>query len=134
MKVSVTLRVTGDCLIPEDITSILGVTPHLSRHKGDVRTSSSGSKIISKFGFWNWKSEDLSGTLTIDDHIGRLHAAFGHAYSSLSNLPNAENVWIDICIVKDEVQSGDPAVEFTLNVNSIGILRDFELLTEFTFY
>ena len=134
MKISVTLRATGDCLIPEEITAILGVTPHLSRYKGDVRTLSSGKEIVSKFGFWNWKSDDLSGTLTINDHIGLLHSALGHAYSSLNSLPNAENVWIDICIVKDEAQPGDSAVEFTLNVNSMGILHDFGLPTEFTFY
>ena len=134
MQISVTVRVSGDCLLPEEITSILRVTPHVARRKGDVRISSSGKEIVSKFGLWTWKSEDISETLTINDHINRVQAVFEHAYSSFGNLPHAENTWVDICIVKGDLEDGDARIEFLLEAKSIAILRDIGLPIEFTIY
>lgn len=134
MQISVTVRVSGDSLVPEEITSILHVTPHVARRKGDVRMSSSGKEIVSKFGLWTWKSEDVSEALTINDHINRLQVTFAHAYASLGNLPHAENTWVDICIVKSDGEEGDARVEFLLDANSIAILHDVGLPIEFTIY
>lgn len=133
MQISVTLRVSGECLIPEEITSILHVTPHVARRKGDVRISSSGKEITSKFGLWTWKSEDRPEMLTINEHIDRLQAALGHAYSLLGNLPHAENTWIDICIVKSEAE-GDSHIEFLLDAKTIATLGKIGIPVEFTIY
>ncbi|MEB0084969.1 DUF4279 domain-containing protein, partial [Glaciimonas sp. Gout2] len=99
MLISVTLRVKGDLLDPKGITAILNVVPHVSMYKGETRISSSKREIVSKFGLWEWYSDDASNTLTIDDHIKRLKSTFQHAYDLLPNLPNVDNAWVDICIV-----------------------------------
>ncbi len=134
MSISITLRITGDFLVPEEITSILGVKPHIFRRKGDVRTSPSKKEIISKFGLWTWKSDDLTDQLTIDDHINHLKNTFQHTYRLLSDLPNAESVWLDICLVKAEIDVSSEQSSFLLNMQSITTLKDFGLPVEFTFY
>ena len=105
MQISVTLRVSGDLLVPEEITSILNVIPHVAKSKGESRTSSSGKEIVAKFGFWSWKSENIGVALTVNDHINQIKITFEHAYPLLDNLPNAENAWIDVCIVKNEEEN-----------------------------
>lgn len=134
MKISVTIRVSGDRVVPEEITTILCVNPHVARLKGDVRISSTGEKNSSKFGLWAWKSEDISGTLTINDHINQIKTVFEHTYSSFSSLPHAENTWVDICFVKDELDGGDALVEFLLEKKSLKILLDLGIPVEFTVY
>jgi hypothetical protein len=134
MLISVTLRISGDLLDPEEITAILNVIPRISRRKGDVRISSSKKEIVSKFGLWTWKSEDLSNILTINDHINRLKSTFEHAYALLPNLPNVENAWVDICIVDSEGEAGDSSVEFLLDTGSTATLSDIGLPIEFTIY
>ncbi len=134
MLISVTLRIAGDLLDPEEITAILNVAPRVSRRKGDVRISSSKREIVSKFGLWTWKSEDLSNTLTIDDHINRLKSTFQHAYALFPNLPNVENAWVDICIVDSEGEGGDSSVSFLLDKKSTATLSNTGLPIEFTIY
>jgi hypothetical protein len=134
MQISVSLRVCGDDLSPQDITAILGINPRVARSKGDVRISSSGRKLVSKFGFWTWKSDDPEQPLTIDEHIDRLHAAFAHAYPLLASLPHADNTWIDLCIVKEDGEGKSDGLDFLLNAKAIRILGETGLPVEFTFY
>lgn len=134
MQISISIRVAGDRLLPDEITSILRVSPHVARRKGEVRVSSSGKEIHSKFGLWTWKSEDVSRTLTINEHLDRLGAAFGHAFSALGNLPNAENSWVDICIVRGDMECEPASIEFLLDTRSIAILHEIGLPVEFTVY
>lgn len=132
MLISVTLRVAGDLLNPKEITAILGVTPHLSRHKGDVRIYPSGKEIVSKFGLWEWRSKDPSETLSINDHINRLKSTFEHAYGLFSNLPEAENAWVDIHIVISDSDDRSLNVWFLMDTETILTLRNIGLPVEFT--
>lgn len=134
MQISATLRISGDQLDPDKVTSILHVTPHVARRRGDVRVSSSGKEIVSKFGLWTWKSEDVLESLTINECITQLQATFGHAYAALRNLPHAEHTWIDLCLVKGEEGASDSYIEFLLDAKSIKILHEFGLPVEVTVY
>lgn len=134
MLISVTLRIAGDLLNPEEITTMLNVVPRVSRRKGDVRVSSSKKELVSKFGLWTWKSEDPSNTLTISDHINRLKSTFEHAYALFPNLPNVENAWVDVCIVDSEGEGGNSSVSFLLDKESAAALSETGLPIEFTIY
>ena len=134
MQISATLRVSGDQLDPDEVTSILRVAPHVARRRGDVRVSSSGKKIVSKFGLWTWKSENALEALTINERITQLNATFAHAHAAIRDLPHAENTWIDICIVKSDAEESDASAEFLLDAKSISILHNFGLPVEFTVY
>jgi hypothetical protein len=134
MQISVAIRVSGDMLDPDLVGKYLQVTPHVARRKGDVHMSISGKEVVSKFGYWAWKSEDVSGSLTVDEHIHRIQTKFEHVYEALRNLPNAEHIWVDVCVVKN-VSGGDEAqAEFLLSAKSIAILSDIGLPVEFTIY
>lgn len=132
MQITLNLRITGEFLQPEDITNLLGVTPQSFRRKGEVHVSSSQKEIVSKFGFWFWKSANVSG-MTIGEHIEQLKATFGHNYDLFAHLPNAENVWIDICIVKAEDEEKS-CVEFILDTKSLLALGETSLPVEFAIY
>lgn len=132
MRIYITLRVAGDSLDPEEITTILGVVPHLSRPKGEMRVSGSKHEIISKFGLWEWRSIDPSKTLSINDHVKRLKSTFEHAYGFLSNLPNAENAWVDVYMVVDDSDEDVSTVWFLMDIETVLTLRNIGLPVEFT--
>jgi hypothetical protein len=134
MSISVTLRISGELLDPENITKILSVIPRIARRKGDVRISSSKKEIVSKSGLWTWKTEDLSNVLTINDHIAHLANTFKHAHTLLNKLPTIENAWVDICIVDDKDFLGDTSISLLLNIESITALAEIGLPVEFTIY
>lgn len=120
MQISATLIVSGDLLDPEEITKILNVTPHASKRKGDVKTFKSQKSIIAKFGLWEWRSRDPSGTLTVNDHVAAIANTFATVYDELLSLPNAENAWIDLHFV-----AGDNAED----ASSVGFLMSPETIT-----
>jgi len=134
MRISANIRVTGDELDPDEITSILGVAPYISRRRGDVGTSASGKQTVSKFGYWVWKTEDALGVLTVNEHISQLQSRFAHTEATLRALPNAEHTWIDVCIATEDADERDARVEFLLDVRSIAALHTLGLPIEFNVY
>lgn len=134
MSISTNLRLTGDGLIPEEITSLVGVAPVISRRKGDSRISSSEKEIVAKFGLWTWKISDLEAPLGINQQIELLGVTFKNPTASLANLPNVENAWIDICVVSEAEAEQSAAVEILLDANSVATLHRLGLPVEFTFY
>lgn len=63
-----TLRIAGDDLVPEEISSLLGCEPTFAQRKGEEIPTKSGVHIA-KFGHWRLKTkdaepEDLDGQVT----------------------------------------------------------------------
>jgi ribosomal protein L19 len=63
-----TLRIAGDDLIPEEISSLLGSEPTFAQRKGEEIPTKSGVRIA-MFGHWRLKAkdaepEDLDGQIT----------------------------------------------------------------------
>lgn len=133
MLISVRLRLQGELLDPDKVTSRLGVQPHLVRAKGEVTTTASGKAIAAKVGRWEWYSEDPTNTLSIDGHVLRLKSAFGPALSQLSRLPEVDNAWIDLNIVVVH-PAGDTQVAFLMNPESMETLSKTGLPVEFSVY
>lgn len=133
MLISITLMFTGDFLEPEDITAILGVLPHLTRRKGEMRIIASSKKeIVSKFGLWEWGSKDPSNTLTINDHINRFRNTFEAVYHLFPSLPNVENAWVDVHIVVGDEKEGFSKVWFLMEPETLSTLHNIGLPVEFT--
>ncbi|MGN7770147.1 DUF4279 domain-containing protein [Phyllobacterium sp. 22552] len=62
------LRIMGDELNVEEMTSLLGATPHRATNKGDVEVRPIGQKIVSRTGMWTRKVDrrspaDLDGQI-----------------------------------------------------------------------
>lgn len=134
MQITITLRITGEFLDPDEITKILRVNPRFSGKKGSPRFPLAQKKIISKFGFWTWKSEDLSNAMKMSDHIELLKITFEHAHNLFTGLPNVEHAWVNICVFKSDDDEGDSSVEFILDAKSAVAIGEIGLPIEFSIY
>lgn len=82
-RTTVSLRITGDTLDPEEITRLLGIEPTRCTRKGDVRRIASGREMIAQVGSWVLSADTPDG---LDAGIGAL----------LGKLPNDPAVWRDL--------------------------------------
>ena len=53
-----TLRISGDELLPDEISALLGAKPSQAQAKGQELTFSSGRTRVAKFGLWRLFSSD----------------------------------------------------------------------------
>ena len=70
-----TLRISGDDLVPADVSRLLNCTPTTAQKKGDTIVGKSGLQRIARTGMWSLHSEDqqpenLDGQ--IDEILGKL--------------------------------------------------------------
>jgi hypothetical protein len=54
------LRIIGDSLIPEEVTSLLGATPTKAQRKGQELRGSSGTSRTAKFGMWRLQAAETT--------------------------------------------------------------------------
>jgi hypothetical protein len=79
------LRVTGDHLVPDEVSTLLGCEPTKSWARGDVLTSS-GARRVSRFGLWSIEATETAPAdldAQVDAILGRLTAD--------------ETVWAGLC-------------------------------------
>ncbi|EJN01709.1 DUF4279 domain-containing protein [Phyllobacterium sp. YR531] len=76
------LRIIGEDLNVEEITSLLEVAPHRAMNKGDVEERPNGQKVVSRTGIWSRKV-DRSSPANLDAQIAEL----------LEPLPQNLSVW-----------------------------------------
>lgn len=134
MLISVRLYIQGDDLRPDDITRLLGVQPTRSHARGDARTLPDGRVATEKIGVWVWKTSVDAEDARLSDCLQALQGAFGRSAETLTILPNAEAIWIDVHVV-EELALGDDHdgnVAFTLTSQDIGALNTLGLPVEFT--
>ena len=81
-RVSVSIRVAGDDLDPDEVTSTLLVQPSFSARKGDRHTSS-GREIMQRTGIWVFNFSGSAEEWTLGDAIGAL----------LDRLPSDLRIW-----------------------------------------
>ncbi|SFU40861.1 protein of unknown function [Methylobacterium sp. 174MFSha1.1] len=82
-RITVSLRIVGDALDPDEITQRLGVEPTGCARKGDTRRTASGREVIARSGTWLLRT-DASGDL--NTQIATL----------LAELPNDPSLWTDL--------------------------------------
>lgn len=81
-----TLRVTGDALIPSEITTLLGAKPSEAQTKGDQLIGPRTGRIrIAKFGMWRLEASEREP----EDLDGQVHELLSQLTADLS-------VWADI--------------------------------------
>ncbi|MDH5824649.1 DUF4279 domain-containing protein [Luteimonas sp. RD2P54] len=52
---SIAIYLYGNSISLESVSALLGLTPTRSRNRGDVRVTSSGSEVVQKIGFWEYR-------------------------------------------------------------------------------
>ena len=74
-RAAATLRISGDDLEPDEVSTLLGATPTRAQKKGQVLGGASGVTRIAKFGMWRLEAEDtISGDLDaqVQEILGKL--------------------------------------------------------------
>src|SRR5690349_21750664 len=79
-KSAAALRITGDDLVPADVSKLLNCAPTTAHKKGDVIVGKSGHQRVARTGTWSLQSEDqepenLDGQ--IEEILGKLTENIG---------------------------------------------------------
>lgn len=132
MLVSVTLCLRGDDLKPAVVSSRLRTRPNFAKEKHEVTTSSSGKNSVSKFGLWEWVSEDpasASAPLGIEEHIDRLIAQFEASFD-FSQINGVTDAWIGIYCSVDKTETDQSTMALVLSPSLLCKLAKFNLPVE----
>jgi hypothetical protein len=132
MRMFLTLRIRGDHLNPDEVTRILGVSPHASWRKGDRHVTRPNKEVVRRYGVWDWASKDESGALTVDGHVARLRSTFQHAIERLPQLPDVESAWIDLHVVVGDEDEAVSNLSFLMGTEAISTLSGIGLPMEVT--
>jgi Domain of unknown function (DUF4279) len=69
----VTLRFSGDRLVPEEITAVVGVPPTLAYRKGEAyRTGAGGQTATGRTGVWYLSTRRVLDSRRLSDHLDHL--------------------------------------------------------------
>jgi len=82
-RFEITLRISGDHLDPHEITTLLGVEPHLAYRKGGVWKTPRGTPVVGRTGLWNVRAKDVDSG-NFEEAIARF----------LSGIPAAPDVFL----------------------------------------
>ncbi|WP_273544224.1 DUF4279 domain-containing protein [Luteimonas saliphila] len=52
---SISIYLYGNSISLESVSTMLGLAPTRSRNRGDLRVTSSGSEVVQKIGFWEYR-------------------------------------------------------------------------------
>ena len=102
-RVSVSLRVFGDGLEPDEVSALLGRQPTRFHRKGD-ETSSTGS-AVEPTGAWILDSR-LSETAEIEDHVEALLAPISNDSDEWANLTQRFSASIHCSIFMNQYNEG----------------------------
>jgi hypothetical protein len=69
LKTFVTFRVTGDSLVPDEVTRLLKVRPTYVRVKGQPYSTGKSENIIPSTNMWFFSTEDLVASQNLFDHV-----------------------------------------------------------------
>jgi hypothetical protein len=127
-RASVTLLISGDDLIPSEITALLGTQPKLGVRKGEAFAASDGRERQASTGMWHLGGEYRSPP-NLDEQISQL----------LSGLPNDATIWSDLtkrfdCCLSVGAYFNDWTGGITLGPASLGLLSERYLPIDFDMY
>ncbi|TQV85004.1 DUF4279 domain-containing protein [Aliikangiella coralliicola] len=119
----VTFRVWGEELIPEIITSALGISPTKSQVKGEKIMSKNGRFRYSKIGMWVLKANEFDGG-TIEEKIWNLVKHLKKANKRLIECKGVEGMVINIFV---GVEEGEDSIECQFSPMLLGELGTLDI-------
>lgn len=98
----IAIYLRGNSLDPKSVTNALGINPSRSQKRGDLRSTSTNHKVISKIGLWGLVSQ--SKAVTVPEHIEEVLANFDGRVISLRDISGVEEAYLYIYVAcKTEV-------------------------------
>lgn len=132
MLISVQLFVQGDRLQPKVITSMLGVEPQTAYALGDTWTSPHGKVYVKSVGLWKWGVVVGATTANLSDVVLKFCEKLRHATDVVAQLPEAEQVWIDVFVCHETTTVESTEINFSLSPAALSALNAFGLPVEFS--
>ncbi|WP_234801685.1 DUF4279 domain-containing protein [Allorhizobium taibaishanense] len=126
-RFEITLRISGDHLDPREITTLLGVEPHLAYRKGGVWKTPKGTSVVGRTGLWNVGAKEVDSG-NFEEAIARFLSGIPAAPDVFLALASRFKVELFCGLFLDEYNSGleiSPAV-MTLMVER-GISLDLDI-------
>jgi hypothetical protein len=137
LLISITLRLLGPRLDPEQITKMLGVSPDRNHKLGDAHKLPDGKVIHRKTGLWAMKHKSRSRDL--ENEIGIVNARLAPALLNLKqrnlsfrDLPGVEVAFLDVHILDTQHNGEEVENTFELSPGIARLLADMNLTLEFT--
>jgi hypothetical protein len=118
-RLSVSLRIWGDDLMPSGVTSYLGVAPTESQTKGDRRNTPAGKVFIAPSGMWSLSYLDCARTDELSSQLKKVIQLFDRQ-KNIAGIQGAEEARVDVYISKGRTES--PTVELLIPAADIGSL------------
>ncbi|GEM_PF-6603175 len=119
---AIAILMYGDSLSMDEVSALIGLTPTRTRIKGDVRTTSSGSQVVQRIGFWGYRVR--VGTDQIESTISALVGAIDA--DCLVGQCGIEKAEVDIFVPLDpDLPSDGPRLSMEL---TSGLMRRLAVL------
>ncbi len=103
MPVDATMYLWGDCLVPDELTSLLGATPTKALQKGDKLSAASGLPSIARTGMWSLCTANFVHGNRIPDHLKFLVDNFSEKISILRNDHKVDKVRVSVIISPETI-------------------------------
>ena len=127
-RASATLLISGESLVPDDLTSLLGAQPKLGVRKGETFRATHGEEIEAPVGQWflggDWRSPP-----DLDQQITELLAGLPNDIELWTELTGRFECWLSIGAYLDDWTGG-----LTLAPATLGLLAARNLPLDFDLY
>ncbi|MGN0126398.1 DUF4279 domain-containing protein [Glutamicibacter soli] len=117
---SISLYLYGDNISHDEVSKLLGLSPTRVRSRGDVRVTSSGSKVVQKIGLWEYRKRIY--TNEISSRAADFIAGINH--SKVVGQAGIEKAELDVFVPLGE---GDDQNGFSFELHA-GLLATLSVL------
>jgi len=126
-EVVVALRIFGDELDPPEISTLLGATPTAVRKKGDIRTVSSGQRVVARTGLWEFKAGRRSPG-DLDTQVGHLFSLLSPDLTAWQHLAERYECRVDCGLfMRERNESGELRPETLALLVARGVVLTFDI-------
>jgi len=129
-KCEVALYLRGHDLDPSHVSSVLGIKPTLSQHRGERHITSTNKEFVTKLGVWAIVSQEESANLSrFIERIGHELGALDH---SLNEIGGVEEAYLDFFVSMSANEDGGGECKFELDRCSTEVIRKLGVPVHFT--
>jgi hypothetical protein len=123
-KYQAALYLRGKDLDPAYVSSILGVDPTSSQHRGEQHLTSTKKEFVTKIGIWALIEE--SDSVNVSGFVEEIDSKLGAFGSSLSKIDGVEEAYIDVFVAMSGDRGG-ATCELDFSSENVKVLNRFGL-------
>lgn len=120
------LRIVGDALDPENITSRTGLVPTRFARRGD-RIERPRAMLTENRGWWEVSSR-VPSERPLTEHIDDVLSLVGPAAASIASLASVFEVWLSLAVFAEAVPELGLSVQQVRAAASLGAAIDIDLI------